>query len=407
MNMTNPVTTATNTQRSRAATAAEAAKPVANAAIERLRAQCGADANEPEPFTLDHFRAIVDGLVACQPLADTAAIAGLAPGRILDAVADLGTWLTHAKGASGVTVVPPEDMTKMPLFQITPAPVGKPKRSKPTTDDIRAARKRKKFPVYVVIPEGYDKFAGRDVRQSLGAVVASRPSNSELVRFMSRKYRKSSRELTFPMVTSLCFFAKVGRLDEIGDVNPCNPEYLSTVIAAYDLLEFARRDAMTALLSLSDTDADLDAIEVSTAKIRTLFEADAMKLERLIASARQNEKGMRLLVAERSFLAQKVSVNPSTYSLTNIGALSAGQIRRIAQAAGLEIESATRAEEAGIRTRLADMGLGADADLLVGEALRAQRADVEDQFWDAMDRRISGDPLWKEALTDALAVAAA
>src|SRR5690606_30304411 len=111
----------------------------------------------------------------------------------------------------------------------------------------------------VVIPEGLNpKEVGRDVWQSFGAILACRPSNADPTRFIARKYRRTSKAVTFEIVAAVRLFAHLGRLDEIDQVNPKSKEFHSTVVSAYDLLEVARRDAMVGLATLCGAPDDFD-----------------------------------------------------------------------------------------------------------------------------------------------------
>lgn len=387
----------------------QAADGVVNSEIEQLRAGC-AEEDTSERFTVEQLDVVVSGLIACKSRAEIAAEAGLTGDRVLDAVAELGTWLTHANGASGVKVVSADKVDRLPLLQVPLAPVGKPRRNKEAKaawDNEVKRRRRMRKPNLVVIPDGFEpRDCGRDVRQSLGAVVASRPGTTDLVRYIGRKYRESSLELSYELVSVVWFFAHVGRLDEIGEVNPTSRAYHRCVVQAYDLLETARRDAMGSLAHIASGEGDLDQLADAIAKARPLFEAEAARLGRIVEQARRSDGVAPLLAKERRFLAQRIDQQPEAFTVTTIAGLSEGQVRRIAQTASLDTDAGGRAEEAEIRRRLHALGLGNDADMLVPAGMRAIRAELDDVFWDALERRAGGDPQWDHELTEALTEAA-
>lgn len=351
-----------------------------NPTIERLRQ---AEHAEERRLSLAEVRGVVDGILAVRPLADIAATTGLDDKTILDVTAELGTWLTHVHGGADATIVSAADHGQQQLLQAATGP----------------ARRE------VVVPLGFERRAGhrRDVSRALAAIVVHAPDDKTLTRWLSRKYQPSrANVVTFSIVSVVWRFATLGRLGEIDRINANNAAFAKLLVAAYDLLDVARRDAIDGVITLATADtANLDALAAACVKARWLNEGRIARLERTISLARSRPGVQRLLAKELRSFAAEVRAQPDTWAPTGISKLSEGQVRRICQAAGLSTEGPKRAEEADVRRRLAELGLRADADRLVPDAIRAAQAGVAEEFWAAMELRAAGDPDWESALAAA------
>lgn len=383
-----------------------------NATIERMRQH---KADDEAKVTVSQVRGVVDGLIACRSLDEIAGTTKLEPSKVLDIVATFGTWLTHVLGGSGADTTTASDLAQAPLFQF---PCAKATKKTKAAAKVKATAKKaatkaatkatkKVAPtgasIQVVIPAGFERSAWhkRDVSKALASIVVANPDNELITRYIARQYPTSSKVLTFEMVAVIWRFATVGRLDEIDQVNPDSAAFTRLVVAAYDLLEVARRDAIAGIRLLASADtSDIDALRQACTKARWVAEGEIAKIESLVAAVASRPSAETVLVKELKFLARRIEANPSRYLIGSIAELMDGQVRRIGAAAGLQVEGANRSDEVQIRRQLQDMGLSSDVDRLVPDGLKALQAGIIDTFWDAMERRVDGDPAWDEDLAD-------
>lgn len=336
-------------------------------------------------ITLPQLQAIRDGLTQIRPLAEIADAADLEPEAVFDWIAALGTWCTHVWGGANATISSALTEGQLMLLQVA-------------NDTDRS----------VTIPEGFERRAGgkRDISKALAAIVVHAPSDDALARYLNRLYPAELSVLSFAQVAFVHRAAQLGRLDDLEAVNEGNVALAKLFVAAYDLLDVALRTAKDAVTRLAAADvSDLGALRSAIAAARFLGERRMDKLARTVDMAERSKTGTgpALLAKELRFFAREVAAAPHIWQPASIAALTDGQVQRIAAVAGLHIEGSTRAEEAEIRRRLADLGLAADADRLVPDGLRAEQAGCAEEFWEAMARRADGDPEWAAELQLALA----
>lgn len=249
----------------------------------------------------------------------------------------------------------------------------------------------------VTIPVGFERkaFHKRDVAKALAAIVVTDPDDDTIARFIARKYQTQARVLTFPHVTQVWFFARLGRLDELDRVNPANHVFGELLVEAYDLLDVARQAAIDGINLLVQGDAsDLDAIEAACQKASWVAEADIRRISKMVTLAKARSGSLRLLERELSFFAQRVRQSPGAYRPQEVADLNLGHINRIAAAAGLDVENDERADEIEVRQTLKNLGFTSDLDRLVPEGVRAVRAGKGDEFFEVMDQRRDGNTEW-------------
>ena len=364
--------------------------------VENLRSQMKAKADiaAGKP-TADDIAVVVADLMAVTPLADTAAkmprpTLAEATTMVLDIVATFGTWLTHSEGRSGVAVSFAADDEQLTLFQVA-RKAGR-NLVKPVSNG----------PVTVKVPVGYEPGStpNRDVTKALAAIVASAPSADVISRFASRTYRTRSSVLAYPLVAGVWKFATAGRLDAIDKVSP-DPVFHAQVVAAYDLLDVARCEAIEYVRSIVESDQGLTPDHISRACERAgwLSELEFGRLRHAASAATDDKTTALLEIAVKRFKAA-VRAEPGRYRPVSIAALTAGQVQRICAAAGLTIEDTTRTEELEIRSRLRELGFSRDADRLVPEGLRAYQRGQSAEFWAIMTARREGDQNWSEQLEE-------
>lgn len=256
--------------------------------------------------------------------------------------------------------------------------------------------------VDILVAEGYhpSENGGRDITGAMGAILAAQPDREMIVRYLQRTNERE-KVLSFEHVSLVWLFARLGRVDEIGEINGTSAALAHCFADAYDLLEVTRAGAMRALLELLEGDASAEVTADLVVKVRPLLEAQAGKLE---AAARHaaNTGDTRLMEREIAWLKRHVETNPRGIVCSAISELSAGQVLRISEAAGLHTSGSTRTEESEIRVKLQMMGLAQDADQLVPTGVAANRRGLQDVFWDAVERRADGDPKWDRELVAAL-----
>jgi hypothetical protein len=332
--------------------------------IQRLRAQVEGDATP----TIAQIRAVVDGLLAVKPLPDVAAAAGLAPSRVLDVVAAFGTWVRHVKELPvSPTLVKVKDLT---------SPATKQPSAKSATPTV-------------IIPQGFERSGSgsrRDVTKALSALVLGRPTDAEIARWVSRQVRVTHLWLDYSTVTAVRTFARLGRIDELDQINPGFTPLSRHLVQSFEILEGGRKDALFALAQLAATPAAvtpelLGRLGVlwmaGTRKLTALCEANAASW----AIERESLVLLRRVLSDRAIPA-------------SIGELDEIQVRNIALRAGLVVENPTPAQESTVFRLLEEMGLAADADQLSVVGIAALQRGLETELKDALTRRQSGDPEW-------------
>jgi hypothetical protein len=344
-----------------------AARPSVAGSLERLRSHAAHAAQAPTPPQL---HALVSALTLGQDLPTVAAAAGLPPDRVVEAVSELGAWLSHNHGAAAFRLVPPGTLAQPPLFVLptsaTPADA--------QADDVE-------------IPDGFTPRAlGRDVRAALAAVIAHQPSTTELQRFVERTRRSGEVVVSYEAVATVSFFARLGRLDDLGEVSPRSAAFSSLVVKSYDLLEVARSDALTALSSVIAAEASVGSAELLTEALTVAGQLAGGRLRRaegLVGRLGTGDGVADLFEREQSALAQRVLAATRTWAPATPAELDDAQVRRIAAAAGLEVDR-DRSVERDIRQRLADLGRAADADVLIPACLDAIANGCEEEFWERL-----------------------
>lgn len=399
---------------------ADAVAPRTEPAIERLRHEVRSAQREDAVMQAEPITEIVKGIHQRLPVPKIAEIAGVTCYDVVTVVQKFGVWLARVNGPAPITVHLSAEvldgdqrMQLNQLFTATPAPLGKvsiAERDAAVAKLNRNRRRRGLLPRDIVLPDGFaqpweDPATGeevtRDVRKAYGAIVAAFGGSTDqatIIRFLARS-AQAPQVLQAEHLSIVWTLARMGRLDEIDKVNPSYWSLNQQFVAAYDILEGARADAMRALARLlSDRDA-LDPSEAPNlvAHLRPLFEADARRIGE-IADMDPSPQRDRFLARELNWLVKRIESNPSMWLLDNIGKLHDGQMRRVCELHGLNVAGHSRTDESAIRDRLGDLGLRPDEDTLVPMALRARNAGFEDMFWEAMSRRAKNDPAWDAEL---------
>lgn len=339
---------------------------------------------ETQRVSLSQIVSFVKLLRSTTPLADVAASTNLTEEEVIDLGARLGTWLTHVSGSVDAEIILAVEMEQPQLFH--------------DSDDTK-----------VIIPVGFERRPKqrREINRSLATIIRHNPDEATLSRFLDRLYPSKTSVLAARDVFIVWRFAQLGRLDGLANISPNHPAFCRTMVSAYNLLETAIADAEQAVNVLVDESADLESLASACVKVRWMNEARIGRLERQVQHASSGPTALGMLRRHQRTFAIEVSSVPAAWRIDDISQLREGQVLRLVQASGLVNEESARREALEIRTRLIELDaengsdLSKDLDLLVPEGVRAKRAGLEMEFWDAIESRLAGDPDWRDRLESA------
>ena len=324
-----------------------------------------------EPPTVKQVSTVVRCVRQGRTLAFTAVKSGLSQEAVLDVVSEFGTWLVHSLRP---TVQRPS--WQLSLFE--------------TGSETMAG----------VPLGGFEPWAPhrRDIANALAAIAATDPGTETVSRFVSRTYAPRTATLTYPLIVGV--WGQVIR-DRLAGIELVSEDlaFLGLAVDAYDLLDVARADGVSAVWTLANASSDnLDEVVSAAAIGGWLAEGPMRSIARAAELARSNTAAKARLDKELSHFAAAVYARPEDFLPEGVRHLTLGHVQRICTASGVRIETENRREEAEIRAVLRDMGLAADADLLVRDAVRLAEAGQLDEFWEVMATRVDGDPSWVEQL---------
>lgn len=373
--------------------------------IDALRQLDDAD----RPVSLDALRSITYGLLHAPHFSvdDLAREAGVTTDDVVSTIIRFGSWINRARGASGVDVVYAGGDQVQPtlLANATGVPSGLRKNVAKgyATGSGKTAAVAQLSGNQVLAHKSLAPAAlGKDVTKALAEILAAQPGDGDVVRYFQRTSARQ-QALAFEHVTTVWMFARVGRLDELGMINPGSAELAQRLCDGYDILENARAQAMRSLLVLCADGTDPSDVAGLLVALRPVAQGLVRDLDKLVRCA-DSHHGRRAIERELRWLCRMVDSHESSLLIGRIEDLNQGQMLRIVQQAGIDTNRVTRVEESEVRAKLVRMGLHADADQLVTTGVRAMRAGLDDEFWDAVERRSEGDPDWDSRLLDALSV---
>jgi hypothetical protein len=284
-------------------------------------------------------------------------------------------------------------------------------------------------PDCAVLPRGYDKEAsGRDIGRSLSAIMMKPVDDGEIIRFVERTYTVPGTTLSADHVQLLHWVAAHGlsakllelagkrvgwmKSSALSSAGPVaievkdlgvNSVLCSVLVQAYDLLEVARADAVTALgviVRTPDpmTTVDVDTLRGAIANARWLAAGELNRLDKLAAQVQQDPRNARLaeiLRARVHSFSLAVRHNPLGYAVGSVEQLNQGHLLQILAANGLGADAAEeKAVLADVRARLTGMGLLNDLDRELPAGLRAWRSGRLEEFYSSRQARADGDPAW-------------
>jgi len=335
-------------------------------------------------YSLEQVVSFVELLRTGTSAADIAAGTGLSEEDVIDLGAKLGTWLTHVFGSVEAEIIIAAKQ-----------------------DDPSSLKSKGKK---VVIPVGFERRGKqrREINRALATVIRHAPDEATLSRFLDRLYPSKNSVLTARDVFMVWRFAQLGRISGLAGISPKHPAFCRTMVSAYNLLETSILDAEHAVKTLVNLKATVEELSAACVKVGWMHQARIERFERLLSSV-SSGNSEHLLRKHQERLAMEVAAAPQAWHITDIAQLLEGQVLRLVQASGLVNEENSRREALEIRARLIEIDaehgsdLAKDLDLLVPEGLRARRAGLEMEYWDAIDSRINGDPTWRSQLEAAFA----
>lgn len=270
---------------------------------------------------------------------------------------------------------------------------------------------------HVVLPEGASADeTGKNIEKSMAHIVHGQPDEATIRRFLARYYHDVTPSLTWGIIRAVHRFAEQGLLpaiDKAAEVRPgeTNPKLAALIVQAYDMLDLACTDirvtveqlcaAADVLASNDCTEADIAAVTEGAARIRVAHESDIDKMLRILSATTPSDT--RLAVRELRYLAQRAEAHPKRWRPSRIDDLNEGQVRRIAEAAGVIVERVSADVDNDIRELLVDTDQSDDQDLLLTLGYEAFHRGQRELFSEALVRRSSGDLSWADDLNEVLA----
>ena len=249
------------------------------------------------------------------------------------------------------------------------------------------------------MPEGFEKTSAfkRDVSKAFCAIIERKPDDEVITRFLQRHYGKNTKVLTFPMVASVWFFLKLGRAEELSEVSPGIPEFLETVIDSYDLLEVSRRDAIEVVDHLCSENVDYSNLSYMSDILKKsywLCEGDFQIIQRKLDTVLLRGSALQSLQVEIDRFKTRVKNNPNRYKPSSVSELTLGQIRRITQLSGIDVDNDAKDLENNVRERLKNLGLTSDLDKLLPAGVKAARIGRDEDFFEILQSRKLGEIDW-------------
>lgn len=330
---------------------------------------------------------------------------GITGEQVCDVVASLGTFLGQSSRQSAGRALAHNKRT--------PASVGE------LHERLGSTLHRKEdpaqgilFPVHtkdqIVLPLGWERNAtGRELDRAVANIVVADPDDATLRRWMLRQWGNAAVTVTFELVASLWTLARLGRIHEIeglATIGAGNPSLARALADAWDILEVSRSEAVAAVTRLCQTGRSADAVRSDVARARWLAESHLRRVERTAERSATDEPGTaELLDNEVLAFAAQVAADPDRLIPSRVAQLNVGQVRRLCEGLGLDPDGDSRLRRQ-VSASVAEAGLAADSDRLVGLGVAAARAGLDDLFATALERRSEGALDWADELHAALGI---
>lgn len=394
------------------------------------------------PATVDQLYSLVtllrDGLSLNEILREKE-LAGFSRDQVAELIVAFGSHIARVRKGKRDAYVPTGavwGMLPLPGFA-------------PTEKDLAIQKKvyegkRKAHKGHVLIPEvdlteqhrplpyGFSREAiGRDIAGSVVSIMRDDWGREDVVRFHARHYDAPTRVLDGPHVALVHWYASHGMAEKllayagmkatgtaedrvIVEDGKVNAGLCELLVAAFDLLDVARADAVGSLLVLLEADtSSWGTLRAAVAKARWIAPADFDRLDATLEQAERQPGSERLHAIARDRLlafGRWVQANPSVFAITGVEKLTDAHAMQILASSGLESDEAdVKAVTAELRSRLTAMGLLNDLDREIPEGIRAFRQGRLEEFLASREARRDGDPDWRSLydtpVTDARALA--
>jgi hypothetical protein len=249
----------------------------------------------------------------------------------------------------------------------------------------------------VIIPEGWDQESlGRNIITSVAAMVNTMPTQEEIDRYWTRNFIMPTPVLTAEHLHLLRWIASHDLGFKLEELDGTLWYINSLLVQAYDVLDQYRRDAIAACQTLSSPDAaygDLDELKSALSAVSWLNQGVAERTERAVEIATGDPGNTRLRAAVATRLRALVtSLETQVGALVDIKHLNEGHVIRLCQRIGLDVDAAEeRKAREQIRTRLIDIGLGADIDRELPAGLDAWRNGQLAEFYASREAAARGE----------------
>ncbi len=246
---------------------------------------------------------------------------------------------------------------------------------------------------------------GRNLGQAVPNIVQADIDDGLLNRWMLRQWADPAVVVSFELVALVWTLARLGRAGELVSLATLartgQPSLARALADAWDLLDVSRAVAVESVDRLCAGGQDAADVLAEVSRCRWLNEAEVGRLERAAQRVVSGEPTGALPSAVAQFAVNAsgcVGMRPSS-----VAELSDGQVRRLAESSGLATDG-----DVSLRRELnvivADAGLRADADRLIGLGVAAHRAGLSELFATALERRRNGEVGWADDLHEQLGV---
>lgn len=309
----------------------------------------------------EQLEVVADAVTSMQTLEYIVSTLGVEQEFALDEIASFGTWVAQSQG-KGDLPMSGRDENQLPLF--------------PSRDSHGA------------VGTSFQPMSlgGRDIRRAVNALATYRPGKDLIRQYqLKRAHSGASSLLTIETVGAVGFFARHGRISDLGGVNPKDPVFHQVLVQAYDLLEVGRQDALIGLvhgLGLGELPAGVTR-EMALSATQALFREEADLLVRAFSTGNG-----RLIASTQSKLVGRVTADPERFSISDICGLSEVQVLNLARGNGLAVEADQKAE-AEARKLLEEVGVVGNAHNFLPDAIHAVHTDTVDEFRRDLQRELA------------------
>lgn len=259
----------------------------------------------------------------------------------------------------------------------------------------RAAQLRSENP----LPQSWQvEFPEVGIRKSVAAIRGKTEVDQNLqslaLRVLASQTPPPSGLLTFASMRATWLTIQSGEFPRIARDPELPLRTAQTLLAAYDALETARDDSVTAMRRLH-SGPSADELDTLAVRARPLAEAAVLRLEQILTNTKRRDdlatfkqRGLQLFLNETGGIRLPA----------HVGELNEGQVHRIGLMLGLHTDPISDRALAAAEERLTELGLADDIPWIKGIWISAFSCKREDDFWEAIERLTEGDTDWVQPL---------